>query len=271
MRLNKMCNLEDWDLDTRAATMRHLRPDAVAAFPEFPRGLEHRKHWEYAQILDGLEQLGALTPDGLVLGVAAGHEEVLYELTNRVRWVFATDIYGVGDFVGHEASANMLKDPGAFALGPFNPNRLVAQYMDALDLHYEDETFDVVYSLSSIEHFGAERGAINALNEQRRVVKRGGVVAFSTEVIVNDAPSLDHDDLSLFRPEQMEALCGQIEGLELVEPIDFSVSERTLATVTSLHQAVIDGQAGRATYPHVVLELDGRHFTSVAIFLRRTF
>ncbi len=64
--------------------------------------------------------------------------------------------------------------------------------MDALDLRYEDETFDAVYSLSSVEHFGGLDGVRAALAEQCRVVKVGGIVAFTTEVIINDADSY-HD------------------------------------------------------------------------------
>ena len=63
--------------------------------------------------------------------------------------------------------------------------------MDALDLRYEDGSFDAVYSLSSIEHFGGLDGVRRALAEQHRVVKPGGIVAFTTEVIVNDADTLE--------------------------------------------------------------------------------
>jgi len=270
MQLNKLCNIEDWDRDARAATMRRILPYLPKAHTEFPKGMEHRKHWEFAQILDGLDQLNALPSDGLVLGVAAGHEEVLYDLTNQVRWVFATDIYGIGAFAGYEAAHTMLQDPDSFARCPHNRNRLVVQYMDALDLRHEDETFDAVYSLSSIEHFGAEAGAMTALDEQRRVVKQGGIVAFTTEVIVNDAPSLDVPDLTLFRSEQLADMCQRLPGLELVGPIDFSMSDRTLANVTTMEQAQADAQRSYVAYPQIVMELQGRQFTSVAIFLRRT-
>ena len=96
--LNKLCELEDWRVPARVAAMRRALPYFLDISPDYPAGMEHRKHWEFAQLLVGLEQLGALNPDGLVLSVGAGHEEPVYELTNRVRWVFATDIYGQGRF-----------------------------------------------------------------------------------------------------------------------------------------------------------------------------
>ena len=116
--------------------------------------MEHRKHWEYAQILLGLEQLEVLDRDAMVLAVAAGQEELLFELTNRTRWAFATDIYGSGPFAEREADMAMLRDPDSVARCSYNRRRLVVQCMDALDLRYEDDTFDAVYGLSSLEHFG---------------------------------------------------------------------------------------------------------------------
>jgi SAM-dependent methyltransferase len=270
VQLNKVCNLEDWPLDGRAETMRRILPYFLSAHPEFPAGMEHRKHWEFAQVLLGLDQLGVLGEESMVCSVAAGHEEVAYELTNHVRWVFASDIYGTGPFTEWESDGTMLRDPDAFARIPYNRRRLVVQYMDALDLRFEDGTFDAVYSLSSIEHFGGGEGVRRALAEQCRVVKVGGVVAFTTEVIVNGAGPYDEGHLLLSTPEQIEELCGELPGLRPVEPIDFSVSGSTLAKVKPLAEAIEDARRGVADYPHIVVEHEGRRFTSVAVFLERT-
>jgi hypothetical protein len=269
MQLNKVCNIEDWDAPDRTSTMRRIFPGFAAAYPQFPSAMEHRKHWEFAQVLDGLADLGALRPDGMVLAVAAGQEAVLFDLTNQVRWVFATDIYGSGPFAEKEADSAMLRDPDAIAPFPYNRRRLVVQYMDALDLRYEDQTFDAVYSLSSIEHFGGLDGVHRALTEQRRVARIGGIVAFTTEVVVNDAAPLDEGHLLLSAPEQLVDVCESIPGLTLTEPIDFSVSDRTRSSVLSLSDAVAHSHSGEPDYPHIILEHRGRHFTSVSVFLRR--
>jgi ubiquinone/menaquinone biosynthesis C-methylase UbiE len=269
MQLNKVCNVEDWEVPHRVATMRRIFPGFAAAYPQFPSAMEHRKHWEFAQVLDGLADLGALQPDGMVLAVAAGQEAVVFDLTNQVRWVFATDIYGSGPFAEKEADSAMLQDPDTIAPFSYNRRRLVVQYMDALDLRYEDETFDAVYSLSSIEHFGGIDGVRRALSEQRRVVNIGGIVALTTEVVINGAEPLDEGHLLLSSPEQLSGVCESVPGLALVEPIDFSVSDRTRSTVLSLSDAVAHSHSGEPDYPHIILEHRGRHFTSVSVFLRR--
>src|SRR5438270_11726675 len=58
--LNKLCAIEDWKNPAMIAAMRRQLPYYVQGHPEFPRGLEHRKHWEYAHAVVGLEQLGSL-------------------------------------------------------------------------------------------------------------------------------------------------------------------------------------------------------------------
>jgi len=233
--------------------------------------MEHRKHWEFFQLLNGFRELGILRSDAWILAVAAGQEEVAFDLTNDVRWVFCTDIYGSGSFSGLEAAPEILINPDAVARCPYNRRRLVVQYMDALDLRYEDATFDATYSLSSIEHFGGIAGAVAALAEQRRVVKRGGIVAFTTEVIINGAEPLAEGNLALFTPKQISDLCHKAPGLELVEPIDFTVSQRTRQAVISLAKADEDAKLRNYThFPQMVLEHEGRNYTSISLFLRAT-
>ncbi len=270
MRLNKICNLEDWQTDGRAQTMRRILPGFLHQSGDYPVHMEHRKHWEFAQVYCGLEHLGVLDRDATILAVAAGHEALVFELTNRVRWAFATDIYGMGPFAELEADMTMLRDPDSLASCPYNRRRLVVQYMNALDLRYEDETFDAVYSLSSVEHFGGLPGVRQALIEQHRVVRGGGTVAFTTEVIVNGADTFHEEHLLLSTPDQIESVCSDVPGLALIEPIEFGLSDLTTMKVIHLEDALADSLRGHTEYPHILLEQDGRIFTSISVFLRRT-
>jgi SAM-dependent methyltransferase len=209
-RLNKLCELEDWQDQELVATMRRVLPYLAQSHPRWPQGGEHRKHWEYAHALNGLAHLGVLHPDAFVLSVAAGHEEPIYDLTNRVRWVFAVDIYGQGLFAGDEAQGTMLTNPDAYARCPHNRNRLVVQHMNALDLRFEDGTFDVVFCLSSVEHFGGLPAATQALREMHRVLRTGGVALITTECIVNEAPELELENLSLWAPHSVRTLAASV-------------------------------------------------------------
>ena len=60
MKLNKVCNMEDWLTDGRAAAMQRMLPYFLQASADYPAGMEHRKHWEFAQIVLGLDKLDVL-------------------------------------------------------------------------------------------------------------------------------------------------------------------------------------------------------------------
>ena len=58
----------------------------------------------------------------------------------------------------------------------------------AFDLQFPDESFDIAYSLSSIEHFGGLEGASAALDEMARVVKPGGEIILSNHIGADSGP-----------------------------------------------------------------------------------
>jgi len=271
MRFNKLCNIEDWqDADFRA-TVRRLLPALVQAMPAYPTGQEHRKHWEYAHVLNGLDRLGAIHPEAMALSVAGGHELPAFDLTNRVRWVFLTDLYGQTGFRDAEAASTVLTSPDSFAELPYNRNRLVVQHMNALDLRFEPETFDVVFCLSSIEHFGGHAAAQHALAEMHRATKPGGVVAITTECLIDGGPDFEEPGLLLFSQNALQRLADSVPGLDLVEPIDFQLGEETRKTRQPLAQAVSDARNQVAVKcPHIVLECEGRLYTSAALFFRKS-
>ncbi len=95
------------------------------------------------------------------LSVGAGHEHVLYWLANHVRRVVATDMYeGVWqDERAREGDPAVLDNPDQYAPFPYRRDHLEFMRMDGRSLKFPDDTFDVSYSLSSIEHFGGLEGA----------------------------------------------------------------------------------------------------------------
>jgi len=93
MKLNKVCELEDFADPDLADAIRDVGEHKRARLPGFPKGAEHRKDWEIAMAVLALRQFGALERRSLVLGVAAGAEDTLFYLTRHVGQVFATDRY----------------------------------------------------------------------------------------------------------------------------------------------------------------------------------
>jgi SAM-dependent methyltransferase len=288
----KLCDLPDFaDPDVRQR-IRSIVPGHEE------QAEVRRKFWEYAMLTLFLEDVGKLTERTKALSVGAGHEEVLFWLTNKIGRVVATDIYGEGTFV--EANDAMLTDPGSYAPYPYREERLDVCHMDARRLEFEDASFDVVFSLSSIEHFGSTRDVQQAASEIGRVLRPGGYAFIVTECFLSrhitnsrvlqtavrlatrgralEKATLRRRALDVFTPRELESLIVRPSGLDLVQPLD-----RTLAPETWDNVIVWSGpgQYEPATgepWPHIILRpavpafsrrIEGAPFTSVALALEK--
>jgi SAM-dependent methyltransferase len=249
--LCKICDLPDWDAPEFMVILDELRLS-------FGRESKHRKHWEFVQAICGLRRLGCLTPDAVALGVAVGHEHPIYYLANVIRKVVATDIYGHGDFAPAEAPAAMLEHPEQFAPFPYRREHLVVEYMDALDLKFPAESFDIVFSLSSVEHFGGHAASGRAVQGMARALKPGGVLVLTTEVILN---GMSHREF--FLPDELLEYLVWPSGLKLADEIDFSITQALLDHPLEL------GKDDSQAWPHIVLKDGPTMFTSVILFLHK--
>jgi SAM-dependent methyltransferase len=216
---------------------------------------------------------------------------MVFWLANRIGRVVATDIYGEGSFAEREATGTMLTDPAAHAPFPYREDRLEVRYADARELPFPDESFDVAFSLSSIEHFGGARDVARSAREMGRVLKPGGHAMVVTECLVRLHPletaladsavralSLNTKRrgatprrrlLEGFTPRELRTRIVGPSGLELTQPLDLSLSAESWENLTITHG---DGRLEPATgdfYPHVLLKSGRSVFTSVCLPLRK--
>jgi SAM-dependent methyltransferase len=220
----------------------------------------HRKYWEWGLGLYGLHKLGFMKPDAAALGVGAGVEWPLFYLANRVRRVEAIDLYST-ESAYRNLDPTIAENARRLAPFPFNEEALVFRKMDALDLKYPDQTFDFVFTFSSIEHFGGHPGAVLAMQEIARVLKPNGVAAIATEVLLAGPP---HPEF--FMPAEIEPCFVTSSGLELVEPLDLTIDEELIAKPVRFEYA--PGFTGY-TGPHSSVATGPFVFTSVEFFLRK--
>ncbi len=225
----------------------------------------YRKGWEWTQTVYGLERLGMIRPEHSALGVGAGRECVIFWLADRLSRVVATDLYGNEEWStegGAEANPAVLEDPQAFCPRTFERNAVEFRIMDGTDLSsFEDGTFDIAWSLSSIEHFGGHERAGDAVREMGRVVRPGGVVVVATELLLLD----NHSHPEYFRRKEIEQyVVSSTDRLELIEPVDW-----TLPPTEYLIGSVVVPQGVDRTRRHVVLNDGENQWTSILLFFRR--
>lgn len=278
----KLCDLSDFRSPELLDVLHRVFPHELGRFgPGYPRGVEYRKHWEVAMAVRAFEAGGTMRPDAEVLGVGAGGEPTVFYLTNHVRRVFATDLYlAPGDWAS-QAPPLLMTDPGRFWPGPWNPRRLVTQHMNALDLQYEDATFDGIFSSSSLEHFGGPDDIRRAVQEMGRVLKPGGVLTLATEYrLAGPGPGLP--GIHLFDEAELKEWIIDAGDWEPLSPLDLSLSDETTRTAlplvdggadverhTKKFGAVYFHKLDWSRYPHLVLTHGPHVWTSVHLALKK--
>lgn len=252
-----------------------------------------RKQWERGMLAHALTDLGPLDETTSVLAIGAGSEPVVFWLANRAGRVVATDIYGEGKFAGLEAQRSMLADPSAFAPVPYRQDRLSVMHMDARHLEFPDGSFDVAYSLSSIEHFGGPGDIARSAAEMGRVLRPGGIAVVVTECLLRLHP-LDRavSELGLrvatmgrkrraatglrrvalgeaFTPRELMSRIVAPSGLRLVQPLDRHLSGASWDNLTRVQPGGRLDPATGSLHPHVVLQISRSAFTSVCLVLEK--
>jgi ubiquinone/menaquinone biosynthesis C-methylase UbiE len=283
----KLCDLRDFADPELLATISSILPERDA------RTHIERKVWEFAMLAMFLDEVGRLSDDTEALSVGAGDERIAFWLANRVGRVVATDVYGEGAFSGNEADPSMLEDPRAHAPFPYREDHLEVLWMDARRLAFESNTFDVVFTLSSIEHFGSPADIAKAASEIGRVLKPGGHAIVVTECLVRHHPldtataEVAKRVLSLnrkmpgakpgrrvaladvFTPRELTHDIVRPSGLRLMQPLDATVSPESWDNVTFCSP---DGRLLPRTgekYPMVLMQLRRSVFTSVCLILEK--
>jgi SAM-dependent methyltransferase len=263
----KLCEIEDFqDPELREVIREVFVPDREHFGKEFPDGREYRKYWEVAMTARAFRDLGVLGEDSRVLGVGAGHEATIYWLTTQVGEVVATDLYEADDAWSEtDSSAAMLTDPGRYWDGPWDPDRLEVRDMNALELDFPDDSFDGVFSSSSIEHFGDFAHIRQSIEEIYRVLRPGGVAALATEFRIQ---GVGHGWPGVYLFNEPALRAAIFDGLwwDPATPLETSLSDETRRVPIELQAALAEPRALVQVwnqYPHLLLRQGPYLFTSV--------
>ena len=269
----KLCELADFSDPELRELIRDVYASDREHFgdPDFPAGREYRKYWEVAMTLRAFRSLGVLRDDARVLGVGAGREATVYWLTRHVgRGRGDRPLRDRGQLVRDRLERRHAhRSRAATGTGSGIPSGSTVQHMDALELEFEDDSFDAIFSSSSIEHFGDFPDVRRSVEEMFRVLRPGGVLALATEFRL-EGDRIGYPGLLRFDEPELRALL--LDGLwwDPATPLDLGISEETVAGAVETREAIADQRAGIrgwSRYPHLVLRHEQFLWTSVHVAL----
>ena len=176
--MNKICDAADWQ-----------QPDLLRIISEEFAGVPHfnRKQWEFAVLFRELERRGLLNEKSRGISFGSATEVMLYSVARHAGHIWATDLYGEGaawDIARTKDATELVRSRAPFA---YPEDRLSARSMDMREIAFPDESFDFAYSSCVIEHIGGRADFIRHLREVDRVLRPGGVYAFTTELTYEDS------------------------------------------------------------------------------------
>jgi SAM-dependent methyltransferase len=263
-KLNRLCYLEDWKNNQIKEALSELHK-------LHPLGLIHRKDWEWALGIIAMQRFDKLNKNSTAIGIGAGTEPIPFYLANRLKHVYATDLYGEIKNWNKAAPSNFPENPKKYAPFPYKEDALTVLRMDGTNIEFPSESFDIAFSFSSIEHFGGKNhaGALQSVKEMERVLKKGGIAVIATEYIINDK---DHPEF--FNKKTIYSdLIDKLKELKLVEPLDLRITTKTLDTVIDYSDAVYwdtsDDNDFKKNHPLLLIRVRNLLLTSVMLVFKK--
>lgn len=134
-----------------------------------------------------MKKYGYLDGAKRCLNIGSGCERIILYLSNRLREIICIDKFDHPDskepFLNHSLSpqqvVNNFLSPNLFPKISFRQNSITPMIMDGLSLNFPDNSFDLIFSISSMEHFG---DLPLAYQEALRVLKPNGMFFISVDI-----------------------------------------------------------------------------------------
>ena len=281
LKLNKLCHVEDWQNNELSQIITELQYASsndyihgkgwdVEKYPVNNRkGAIYRKDWEWGLGVLAMKRFGKLNKESKAIGVGSATEEILFYLANRIDHVYATDLYD-GKGWKNLVPIDFPENPKKYSPYPYNENTLTVMRMDATKLEFSDESFDIAFSFSSIEHFDGENhsGALRSMMEMERVLKPGGIAVVATEYMLNDKEHIEFFN----RRTIYSDLIDKLDRLKLVEPLDLRTTTNTLDAIID-YQSSVNWLASpcefKKSHPYVLIRVNDILVCSIMLVFQK--
>lgn len=180
----------------------------------------YRKCWEWAAIMQALDERGMLRDGRRGLGFAVGSEPLPSAIAATGAEVLATDLHEdrvTGGWIGtgqHAASLDALHRTDLIRRADFD--RLVSfqpadmRVLDGLS----EEAFDFLWSSCSLEHLGSLEAGMDFVRRSTAFLKPGGVAIHTTEFNCSSLDqTLETGGDVIYRQKDIEALDASLRSI----------------------------------------------------------
>jgi len=140
----------------------------------------HRKSWENLALTNGFMRLGCFDDKNIALGLGCLVEPIIFIYTKYFKHTYATDIaYYPDKFWGKQSFTP--EQVYASAKISYDRDKLTVLPMDMKKLEFDNDTIDIVWSSSSVEHIGGLEDILACFKEIERVLKPSGACGMTVE------------------------------------------------------------------------------------------
>jgi len=231
-----------------------------------------RKQWEFAYILEVLDQAGLLVPGKTGIGFGCGREPLVGLLANFGCELTATDLdadramaQGWANTMQHSSSLNALYDCAREYIARDDFYSRVSYR--TVDMNAIPEDFagqaDFVWSACALEHLGSLQHGLDFIRNSLQCLRPGGVAVHTTEFnLSSKTTTLESPACSIYRESDIRSLIQELEAE------GYEVAPLNLCT----GNGPVDRHVDLPPYnmsPHLKLMLEGYVVTSVGLTVRK--
>lgn len=245
------------------------------------RPVYHRKLWEFAYLLQSLNEAGALMPGHRGLGFGCGVEPMASYFASRGVNVTMTDLppedaRAAGWATSNEHAPNLMHahNPSLVDRETFL-RQVEYRNVDMNAIPDDLRNFDFCWSICALEHLGSIELGLAFIENSLETLRPGGVAVHTTEFNMNPAgPTIDNWMTVLFQQHHIEGLARRLQARgHRVAALDFTPGDGPLDQFIDLPPwrdetiATIGGGAGPAL--HLKVGVDGFPCTCIGLAITK--
>lgn len=228
--------------------------------------LRHRKWWEFAWIVEALDQQGAIGPGKRGLGFGVGKEPLASYFASRGSHVLATDApieqdKGWSQGNQHAAGLAALNERGICPADVF-AERVAFRPVDMNRIPADLTGFDFCWSACAFEHLGSIEAGLAFVERSLDCLTPGGFAAHTTEFnLSSDDRTIERGETVVFRRRDLEAFAARLRARGHTIELNLNPGDRELDRYVDLPPYQQD--------PHVKMLLDGYVSTSIGLLVQK--